>query len=143
MKRHSSLLQFFTVRINLLYFNIYFIFWVFLDEKLNFSHHIKENISKACKGIAVIRKLYYVLPRHSLLTIYKSSISHHLDYGDMYDQPNNQAFSNKLEVVQYNAALAIAGAIRGTSRTKVYQELGLESRYFYKKKFFLVSQNTF
>ena len=46
----------------------------------------------------------------------------HLDYGDIiYDQPNNQDFSNKLEVVQYNAALAITGAIRGASKMKVYQ----------------------
>ena len=36
----------------------------------------------------------------------------------IYDQPNfNEVFSNKLEVVQYNVALAITGAIRGTSRT--------------------------
>ena len=27
----------------------------------------------------------------------------------------------------YNAALAITGAIRGSSREKLYQELGLES----------------
>ena len=118
---------------------------LYLDERLNFSHHIKEKISKACKGIGVIRKLHYILPRHSLLTIYKSFIRPHLDYGDIiYDQPNNQAFSNKLEAVQYNAALAITGAIRGTSRIKIYQELGLESLksciwfrhlcYFYKIK---------
>ena len=101
---------------------------LYLDKKPNFSHHTKEKISKACKGIAVIRKLYYVLPRHLLLTIYKSFIRTHLDYVDIiYDQPNNQAFSNKLEPVQYNAALAINGAILGTSRIKVYQELGLES----------------
>ena len=101
---------------------------LYLDERLNFSHQIKEKISKACKGIGVIRKLHYVLLRHSLLTIYKSFIRPHLDYGDViYDQPNNQVFSNKLEAVQYNAALAITGVIRGTSRIKVYQELGLES----------------
>ena len=29
--------------------------------------------------------------------------------------------------LQYNAAVAITGAIRGTSREKLYQELGLES----------------
>ena len=119
---------------------------LYLDEKLNFSHHIKEKISKACKGIGIIRKLHYVLPRHSLLTIYKSFIRPHLDYGDIiYDQSNNQAFSsNKIEAVQYNAALAITGAIRSTSRIKVYQEQGLESLksrrwfrrlcYFYKIK---------
>ena len=32
--------------------------------------------------------------------------------------------------MQYNAALAITGAIRGTSRTKLYSELGLESLKF-------------
>ena len=101
---------------------------LYLDERLNFIHHIKEKIYKACKGIGVIRKLHSILPRHSLLTIYKSFIRPLLDYGDIiYDQLNNQAFSNKLEAVQYNAALAITGAIRGTSRIKIYQELGLES----------------
>ena len=32
-----------------------------------------------------------------------------------------------MESIQYNACLAITGAIRGTSREKAYQELGLES----------------
>ena len=35
--------------------------------------------------------------------------------------------SDKIESVQYNAALAITGAIRGTSKEKLYQEIGLES----------------
>ena len=35
-------------------------------------------------------------------------------------------FHQKLELIQFNAALAITGAIRGTSREKLYQELGLE-----------------
>ena len=36
-----------------------------------------------------------------------------MDYCDVvYDQPWNDAFSDKLETVQYNAALAIAGAIK-------------------------------
>ena len=67
-------------------------------------------------------KLHYALPRHSLLTIQKSFTRPHLDYGDIirphldygdiiYDQANNQAVTNKLEAVQYNAALAITGAI--------------------------------
>ena len=74
---------------------------LYLDERLNFSHYIKEKISKACKGIGAIRKLHYILPRHSRLTIYKSFIRPHLDYGDtIYDQPN----SNKLEAVLNNAA---------------------------------------
>ena len=68
-----------------------------------------------------------LLPRSSLLTIYKSFVRPHLDYGDViYDQPNNSRLSDKIESVQYNAALAITGAIRGTSKEKLYQEVRLE-----------------
>ena len=41
-----------------------------------------------------------------------------------------------MESIQYNACLVITGAIRGTSREKIYQELGLEShqlRRWYRK----------
>ena len=41
-----------------------------------------------------------------------------------------------MESIQYNAALAITGAVRGTSWEKLYQELGLESlqqRRWYRK----------
>ena len=79
------------------------------------------------KGIGLLRKLRSILTRTSLLTIYKSFIRPHLDYGDIvYDQPSNDAFSNKLETVRYNAALAIMRAVKRTSREKLYQELGLE-----------------
>ena len=37
--------------------------------------------------------------------------------------------STKVESVQYSAALAITGAWRGTSREKIYSELGWESLY--------------
>ena len=104
---------------------------VYLDEKLNFSYHIKEKMSKAMKGIGVIKKLSNMLPRHSLITIYKVFVRPHLDYGDrLYDQPNNESLFQKIESIQYNTALAITGAIRGTSQTKLYNELGFESLKF-------------
>ena len=37
-----------------------------------------------------------------------------------------ESFHKYLESIQYNAAIAIAGAIRGTSSEKLFQELGLE-----------------
>ena len=101
---------------------------IHLDEKLNFIHHIKEKISKANIGIGVIKKLNNTLPRKTLLTIYKSFVRPHLDYGDIiYDQPNNENFCNKLETVQYNATLVITVSIQGTSKVKLYTKLGLES----------------
>ena len=75
-----------------------------------------------------MRKLNLLLPRSSLLAVYKCFIRPHLDYGDViYDQPNLSSLTNKIESVQCNAALAITGAIRGTSKEKLYQELGFES----------------
>ena len=103
-------------------------FGVFLDKKLHFQHHITEKIAKASKGIGVIKKLNNVLPRNTLLTIYKSFLRPHLDYEDfLYHQPNNESMNSKLENVQYSATLAITGAIKKTSRSKLYKELGLES----------------
>ena len=100
---------------------------VFLDEKLSFNHHLKFIIDKTTKGIGILRKLRHYIPRKSLLTIYKSFIRSHIDYADViYDQPNNVTFTDKIESIQYNASLAITGAIRGTSKEKLYQELGLE-----------------
>ena len=42
-----------------------------LNEKLNFKEHLKDKISEAYKGIAVMRKLQNIITRNSLLTIHK------------------------------------------------------------------------
>ena len=101
-----------------------------LDKGLTFDHHLKEKIAKANRGIGLIRRLRMYVPRNSLLCIYKAFVRPHLDYADIiYDQPRNDNFTQKLESVQYNAALAITGCFRGSSREKLYNELGLESLY--------------
>ena len=51
----------------------------------------------------------------------------HLDYCDViYDKPRNEKFLDTLESIQYNATLTITGAIKGTSKEKLDNELGLE-----------------
>ena len=101
---------------------------MFLDSKLNFSEHLKPIFQKTNKTIGLLRRLQTLIPRAPLITIYKSFIRPQLDYGDMiYDQTFNMSFQQKMETIQYNAALAITGAIRGSSREKLYQELGLET----------------
>ena len=107
-----------------------------LDEKLIFEHHVNENISKANKGIGIILKLNNIFPGHAVSTIYHSFVRSDLDYGDViYDQAENELVSIEIGRVQYNASLAITGAIRGTSQEKLYQELSLESLRTRKKIF--------
>ena len=121
-----------------------------LDYKLTFEHHVDEKIALANRGIGVIHRLFKYLPRKSLIQIYKSFIRPHLDYCDIiYHKPSfdvfseryyseraisdpahtNENFMNKIEAVQYNSALAITGCVRGSSREKLYLELGLEPLY--------------
>ena len=108
-----------------------------LDTKLDFQGHLKSVLNKVNKTIGLLRKLHNTLPRLPLLTIYKSFIRPHLDYGDtIYDQSYNVSVHPKLESIQYNSALAITSAIRGTSTEKLYDELGLEileKRRWYRK----------
>ena len=55
-------------------------------------------MSKALKVIGIIKKLSKSLPLHSLVTVYKSFMRPHLDYGDIiYVQPNNESFTQKIE----------------------------------------------
>ena len=94
---------------NVLIRNIYV-----LDSKLDFNIHVDKKIKKCYKIIGVIKRLSVSVPRKALLTIYKSFIRPHLDYGDiLYDKLENQNFQNELEKVQYKACRAITGAIQG------------------------------
>ena len=78
------------------------------------------------------------LPRHTLDQLYKLHVRPHLDYGDViFHTPaklcefsHNEILTSsmeKLESVQYSAALAVTGTWRGTSRANLYAELGWES----------------
>ena len=76
----------------------------------------------------MLQKFQGILPRTSLVAIYKLFTRIHHDSGDIiYDQIFNESFHQRIESIQYNQAIAITGAIRGTSSEKLYQELGLES----------------
>ena len=55
-----------------------------LDTKLDFQEHLKDKLSKISKTIGLLRKLQKILTRPPLLTIYKSFIRPHLDYGTSY-----------------------------------------------------------
>ena len=111
------------------------------NPKLFADGHIKTILTKMNRTIGLLRKFQQVLPRPSLITIYKAFIRPHLDYGDViFDQAFNNSFHQRLESIQYNTVLAITGAIRGTSKEKLYQELGFESlqsrRWFRKLSVF-------
>ena len=70
---------------------------------------------------------------------YHQYVRPQLDYGDnIYDNSSNVSLAQMIESVQYNAELAITGTIHGSSREKLYEELGFKSlrdRHWYGKRF--------
>ena len=72
--------------------------------------------------MSLLCKFQQILPRSSLHTIYKTFTRSRLDYGVIiYDQAYNSAFHDKLEYIQFNACLAITGAMTCTLTEKIYQ----------------------
>ena len=87
---------------------------IILDEKLKFKQHVDNAISKINKGISVIKKLRYGLPRNSLITMSKAFLRPLIDYRDtIYGQPQHDSFCEKRESIQYKAALAITVVVNG------------------------------
>ena len=107
-----------------------------LESNLSFKKHLSEKIKKAKKHIGIIKHLSRFLPLKTLDHIYKTLVRPHLDYCDViYHIPSKQdqfggilnSLMNMAEKVQYQAAIAITGAWQGSSRSKLYEELGWES----------------
>ena len=109
-----------------------------LDSKLTFESHINEKLAKARKGIGIIKYLSAYVPVKTLDQIYKMYVRPHLDFCDViYHIPKilsifNSSFRlvglmERIERVQYQAALAVTGAWKGTSLNKIYDELGWET----------------
>ena len=84
-----------------------------------------------------MKKVSLTLSRNSLLTIYKTFVRFILNNADIIsDNTLTETFKNKLEMVQYKAALVITAEFKGTDR--IYRQLDLEffTEQRYSRKIF-------
>ena len=109
-----------------------------LTPTLNFAKHIAEKVKKAKRNIGIMKHLNKFLPIKTLIHMYKALVRSHLDYCDIvyhipptsHDPPFGISLHDHMETIektQYQAALAVTGAWQGSSRIKLYEELGWES----------------
>ena len=96
---------------------------VTLDENLTFNSHCRELTNKIQKLINPLRHLSKYMNSKHLLTIYNSFILPHFDYADIIYSSTSALNIQALEKLQYQAALAITGAIRGSNKSKVFSAL--------------------
>lgn len=100
---------------------------IILDEKLTFRLHISEAIIKAKKGISILKFLARYVNREVLDMTYKMYVRPYLDYGDVIFHNQSMESMTLLEQLQYQASLIVSGCWQGSSRLKVYSDLGWES----------------
>ena len=90
-----------------------------MDAKRSCRNHIDNltaYITTENKGFSTLKNIQKILTLQSLIMVYKVFIRSYLDYGEIsFKQTNNENVCRKLGSVQYNAALAFTGAIRGSS----------------------------
>ena len=113
-----------------------------LDSGLSFEKQLDEKIIKAKKNIGIIKHLSKFLPLNTLDQMYKALVHSHIDYCDIiYHEPSQQnqpprgvtiySLMEKVERIQSQAALAVTGTWQGSSRSKLYEELGWETLSVY------------
>ena len=106
-----------------------------MDTNPTFASHINDKLSKARKGIGILKSLNQYLPTKILDQIYKMYIKLHLDFSDIiYHEPstlNSSDLSVNLRYimhivkrVQYHATLSITEAWQGTNLDKIYKKFG-------------------
>ena len=112
-----------------------------LDNKLSFFSHINDKLAKAKRRLGTMKQLKKYVSYSVLENVYKLYIRPHFDYGDVvyhttdinidrtspFTFETNSLIGSKIESIQYTAARIITGAWKGTSRKKLYENLGWES----------------
>ena len=67
-----------------------------LDSNLSYEHHIKSILNKVNKTIGLLRNFQPRPLRHFLITIYKTFVRPHLDYGEViYGRASNESFHQR------------------------------------------------
>ena len=74
---------------------------VLIDENLSWKHHINYISTKISKGIGIIARLRHLVPRTTLLNIYRSLIKLYFSYGLVaWGQAANAQLNNKVVILQ-------------------------------------------
>ena len=97
---------------------------VVLSDTLSWDKHIHLVHKKAAKGIGLLRRLSWFLPRQALCSMYGAYVPPHLCYADAVWGTCTKAQSSSLECLQNYAARIILRRCRDASVMDMHKELG-------------------
>ena len=80
---------------------------VHIDENLTWECHINELSKKIASGISTIKRIRYLVPYKTLLSVYNLLVQPHLDYCSSVWGSCSKTLSQKLQKLQNQAARVI------------------------------------
>lgn len=93
---------------------------------LSWSNHISNIYLKASKKLNILKSLKFKLNRSTLAIFYKCFVRPNFEYADVIWDNCSEFDSQLLEDLQYDAAKVVTGAMKGTSRSDLLNELAWE-----------------
>jgi hypothetical protein len=107
-----------------------------LTSNFTWNHHIQSIHKKASKMINLLKSVKYKLHRSTLISLYKSLVRPLMEYADVIWDECTESEANLLEGIQNESARIVTGAMKGTNRVRLLNELcweDLKTRRFLHK----------
>ena len=82
---------------------------VYIDEKMKWNEHISRKCSQISKAIGIMSKLKNMLPKQTLLTLYKSLVLPHMTYGVVAWGDADASLIKRITLLQKRAMRIING----------------------------------
>ncbi len=99
---------------------------VILSSNLSWRAHVFNIYERASKRLNYFKGLKFRINREALNQLYKALIRPVLEYADVIWDNCSLSECDLIESVQYESARVVTGAMRGTSRSRLLDELAWE-----------------
>ena len=110
---------------------------VLFKSNLKFDEHIDNTINKVNRIIGLIKRKFKFIDKDLFLTLYKSLIRSHLDYGNLIFYPNKKKYKHVLENGERRATRLVP-ELRGLSYRERLVELNLSTLNYRWKRFNII-----
>ena len=99
---------------------------IVLSNNFSWRAHIFKIYDKASKRLNILKGIKYKVDKTTLRKVYISLLSPLMEYADVLWDGCTESESDLLGHVQYEAAKIVTGAMKGTSKHRIMQEIEWE-----------------
>ena len=110
---------------------------ILFKSNLKFDVHIDNTVNKVNRIIGLIKRKFKYIDSELFLTLYKSLIRTHLDYGNLIFYPTTKKYKQVLENAQRRATRLVP-ELRGLSYKERLEKLNLSTLEYRRKRFDLI-----